>query len=144
MQLACDKVSPAALRLYRQYSHHLNDDKFSSASHLAGFGLPDACGCSVHSSAQSSDDTTDHYLGNAIARRLDDGANGNNRASDDDLPRSAKDVARPDGRQGSNEAAKIIYRSHCALKIGRRMTRRVEKVFADDDIAKDALGCVSA
>lgn len=81
----------------RNAIRHLDNDKFASTPHLARLSLPNTSGSSIHASPQTSNNTSDHHLGNAETACLDNCANSNDCAAKQDDFWSAEDITRPDG-----------------------------------------------
>ena len=76
---------------YRETSYaisHLNDDKLSTASHFACFGLPDTRRCSIHPCSEPSNDTANNHLGNTVGGCLNDSTECNGRAAEENCSRA--------------------------------------------------------
>jgi hypothetical protein len=107
----------------------LDYDKLSSAIHLARLGLPNSRGRSIHASSNTSHNAPNHHTRHGPAASLDDSPNGDDGRAEYDLTRPAKDITRPYGAHGSDEAADVVNGRHHTLHICRRITKRMQEVL---------------
>lgn len=128
-----------SLRKERNVLYHLDNHQLPPTPHLTRLRLPHARRRRVHARPQASHHPTDHHLRDAVRRSLDDGADSDDGAPDEDLARPAKKVTRPDGRHGTDEAANVVDGGHGGLHVGGGVAHGLEEVVADDDVAEDAL-----
>lgn len=139
MQLARYAISLIRISGLRFKHTHLDDDKLSSAVHLTCLCLPNAsCRC-VHASSHTSNDSSYHHAGNGPTASLDDSPDSNDCRTKYNLPRSSKDISRPDCAHGANEAANVVDGGHHTLHVRRWVAEGVKEVLRDDDIAEDTL-----
>lgn len=119
--------------------YQLGNDEFSAMFCTCSFRLPDRnCNC-VHSISDACNNTTDNHLREGIGCSLENRADDEDAAPDQNCPSSAEFVSSVHRHQSAYYAANIISRNYLALNGHAWVFKGFEERLVVQKPAKDSL-----